>query len=42
VQAATLAGRTVPATVERFLATLRTETAATLRHVSPPAPSKQP
>ncbi|MGI5244570.1 LysR family transcriptional regulator [Dactylosporangium sp. CA-139066] len=42
IQAATLAGRTVPATVARFLAILQDETVATLRHVSPPGPSKLP
>jgi len=42
VQAATLAGRTVPATVARFLATLHDETVDTLRHVSSPAPSNLP
>jgi DNA-binding transcriptional LysR family regulator len=34
VLAATLAGRTVPAVVERFLATLREETGRTLGHAS--------
>ncbi|GAA2381399.1 LysR family transcriptional regulator [Dactylosporangium salmoneum] len=39
VVAATLAGRTVPSVVERFLAILRDETRATLCHVPAAAPS---